>query len=368
MRLVATILAVAALGGAAGADELVIGGLARTGCKVLDVKDCTVLFRLSSGRIVSHPVGRITSATIEGEPAFNRAEKLLNAKNWAEAIKAYDRAEKRSSRVQSRPWLKKLLQYRRLKALDAAAIIDRAVEDWLSIMERNKGSAKTLNNALDLRPTSLAKRGSEGNRKAIALLEARRSRVKNQRYLRAVRQLLMDLYQKEGRDKDAAAVAAKLAAVVNDGLGPKNGPKSVRPPGRQMLGELRAAEILIKQGQAGKALAQIRANLSRYRPGELPAALVLAGRAQMSLAAEARGQESRKLLIGAGLDFMRVVAFYPASAQAAEALYQAGRVNQAIGNLRAAGMAYRRLIKGYAGSDFVEKARAALVSLEGGAG
>ncbi len=82
------------------------------------------------------------------------------------------------------------------------------------------------------------------------------------------------------------------------------------------------------------------------------------------LKAPAMGQEKQKLLLEAGLNFMRVYTFFKASEIANEALYEAAVVNVELGNKPAARAAFKMVIERSAGSAIGKKAVEGLESLD----
>lgn len=327
---------------AAQADGVRIKKLMYSDVQVVDFANGELHFRgLGNNRIVK-PIAEVTLVSIDGRPALNKAELLLADGKAADAAAAYNKATEATT-----GWLAELVQCRRLVALDRAGQIDKAAEQWLLLSGRDDGAW-----ALKLRPTNLAPKGSGQNRSAIALLVQRRKQVAHKHSdATAIDALLMDLYQRQGRTSDAAAVAARIADLT------QTAPATATRPA-QTSEQLKAMAVLASQGQPGEVLGVIKANLRNdaYTAKQLPMAILLAGRAQQLLAEAADPPSRRKLLIAAGLDFMRVATFYPGSQQAPEAMLRAGQVNAALGNRWAAGNAWRLVIKKHPASQAAAEA------------
>jgi tetratricopeptide (TPR) repeat protein len=198
---------------------------------------------------------------------------------------------------------------------------------------------------------------------AIDLLKVKLDRISDDRYSLAIKQLLLSLYRVEGRDKEAVALAQELTKTISPNVPSRQPPSEQLPPG-ELRTQLDAAGFLIEKGQADRALLQIKLNLKHYSHGDLPKALLLAGKAQVLLAQKANAYKRRQLLLQGGLNFMRVGVFFPGFGEAPEALYQAGRVNAMLGNHQAAAKTYTLVIERYAKSGFADKAQAELAAMQ----
>lgn len=97
-------------------------------------------------------------------------------------------------------------------------------------------------------------------------------------------------------------------------------------------GSLRQIEASIV-ADPEQAIKGIDAGMSRWTSSELPAALLIRGKAKMALAKKApAGEAANKLYLQAGVDFMRVAALMPYAQEATEALALAGRCCSAAGD------------------------------------
>ncbi|MDY6914009.1 MAG: tetratricopeptide repeat protein [Planctomycetota bacterium] len=339
----------------ARADSVTVGKLAYNGVKIIEVSKGTVSFRVRVGTRVTKSLSEVSAVEISKQPRFNLAEKLLLEGKAAEAVEAYDVA----AAGMPKAWMKRLVQYRRLQALEKAGQVDRAIEEWLVAVEQG-GAAQGV---LLLRPARLRPKGDKQNDRAINLLEKRLKGIGDKAVSAAIKELLLMLYKQQGYHDKGGAIAQEISA----GLASAESEKSAAPVdgSGSLTGRIRAAEFLLQQGQAAKALKVIQDNLRRYSPSDLSMALLVAGKAQMALYEKAEpGPQRRKLLLSAGLNFMRVVTFFGSLNEAAEALYQAGRVNVELGNPQAAKNAYESVIVQYPNSKAAEKAKAALEALE----
>jgi hypothetical protein len=353
----AALLAIVAVGAAAAADEIYLGKLP-VPTTIVDAKDFVITYRSGGGRIRQKALSEITMLQISGRADFNEGERLLRDGKPAEAAKAYDRAFRNA--IQD--WLRRLIRYRRLAALDAAGLIDRAAEEWLIVADELNASPASLR----ARPSTPGEKGSRRNARAIALLAEKLKSVRQKAYQQAASTLLLELYEKEGRHEEAEAL---IRAVGLDRPRPEGEPKTRPGPAVGALaGRLKAAAFLVRRAErqrdaavAGEAIRALEADRLRCNRDELETALLLMGRAQM-IAYENSPKKDRELLLQAGLNFMRVATFYPFGRNVPEAMYRAGEVNAALGNQAAALNAFRMVVQRHGDSEF---ARAAAGAIEG---
>jgi len=345
---------VLAMCGTAIADEVRVGKLVYHDVAVLGGTDGQVVFRGPMGNRIALPSADVTLIVVDGRPAFGKAEKLASQGKDAAAVESYADALPGATGPMAR-----LVRYRLLAALDRQGAIARATKLWLELLAESPDSTGTI----ELRPGRLAPTGAKRNAEAISLLEAARVRAGNDSQRGAIDGLLLKLYRIEGR-RGTVGVATRMArrsemARRSDG--------QIQPdrPAAAAVGvadRLNALAVLLGHGDAKAVAAELAAGLraGRYRGDIRGRALLLSARAQRKLASLAEGPEKRRLLIGAGLDFMRVATFFPSAPEAPGALFAAGRVNADLGNIPAAMNAYRAVIKTYPASGASKDAAVAI--------
>ena len=360
MRNTTAILAVLLLAcGALQADDVTVGRLPYSGATILDVREGSITFRVSSGaRPITKALAEVPHMKLSQVDAkdFNTAEDLMKKGKSAEAVTSYDKARKRYRQG----WPARLIRYRRLAALGKAGLVDQAVEEWLAAVDEDKVGEATLK----LYPQTFAEKGSPRNAKALQLLEAKLKKITDKQYVTVARELQMRLYSHEGMAEEAAAAAKTIAGKT----GPpetSGGPTKPRPMGNTDS-LMSAVEVLLQQGSGDKAFEIIDDNIDRFDTGTLPWAMLLRGKARMLMATGAGDKD--KLLRQAGLDFMRIVTHYPDSRDAGEALYLAGEVNASLPkpNYAAARAAWQQVLSSYGGTGALAgRAQKALDQLRG---
>ena len=363
MRQTATIVCIlAAACGAAIADELTIRNIPYPGVQVVGVAECHIIYELR-GNTLRRALEDVSLIKLGGQTSFNDAEQKSKDGKAAEAVALYDKAAEKFS---ARDWQLRLIRLRRLPALNAAGMTDRAVEDWLAVVDDNGVSRATT----ALRPDRLGKRGSRANARAIRLLEQRLPDAKPKAFQQLVEQLLVKLYTAEGMRKKID----ELKGASGRGPGPVR-PVTSRPGGvgttvsvapSRLSKPLREAVALIEAGKYEAAAEAIRARLRDCGEVELPKALLLRGQALLLSYEKRTSKAPRATLLAAGLSLMRVAACTdPSNPEVPQALFLAAAVCQHLGNDVAAANAYRLLIERHRNSEWARKAEAALQAAPG---
>lgn len=346
-QVVAILMALTAAASAAKADSVTVGGITYGEVRIVAVEDSLITFWPPRGAKVVRSLPEVTMVRVTDLPQLGEAEKLMKAGKAAEAVAVYSKAEK-SEMPLGKSWLKFLLAHRKLVAAKKARMIFEATTAWLMIMDADEAS-KT---AIKLSPGAGTTKSPENDR-AIQLLKAKEDSI-NQAYASAANRLQIKLLNLEGRTDEARRLAGKLAVRSTGTEGVKS--------------KLAAVASYVKAGEADKAIKLLQPLIAQCDQLELPTAMLLLGKAQLILAGKAAGKEKHKLLCEAGLNFVRVAAFFgSAREEASEALYCAGLVNQSLAkpNISAARAAYKEVIKRYKTTPAAAKAAKALASLKG---
>ncbi len=360
--------AVVAAAAPACADSIKLtNGLTYEPITILGVADGAVRFQMSSGAIISKSIGELAVVSISDDKNFTLGETFLHQGKYAEAEKAYSAVERKASEK----WKKTLIDYRLLVVSVSAGQIDKATVRWLKIVddacrESPNRTADASAGVLAMRPRKLAPPRSKANDRAITLLKGKIGETKSEAYARAIRQLLVDLYERQGLLAQARAEAMKLAGkAATPETKPSNG-KTMPPPDGSANVQLRLAVLSLKQGRYERVIRQLQPRMKKFTAEDLPAAMLLLGRAKLGLSKQKQDKSAaEKMLLEAGLDLMRVVVFFGSSDEAPQALLSAGRVNERLGNADAAKSAYSAVAKRFAQSPAAKEARKALERMKG---
>lgn len=321
--------------------------------KITNFADGKVAYTTSNGQNLVKPLGDIRRVSIKSVESLDEAEKMrIKGDAWADAVKLYDTAHAKAQRK----WQQTLIAARRLGALNGGGMVDRAVKEWLVLVDENPGAAW----ALAARPTIMARQGAAANKAAMTTLERKRTSGKRApAYDAAIVDVLMKLYNHEG-------LTAKAAALADGSTPPSNG-NGGNGGHVPAAGAFSRIEAWLNDDKPGKAVDAIEKSLLSYTREQLPRALLLRGRARVLQAAGKTGQEKDRLLLQGGLDFMRVYSAFRTSREASEALFRAGRVHTMLSkrNIKAARAAYKQVISEFGKSKAAGDARQALGALGG---
>jgi hypothetical protein len=333
---VVTWAAVLVMVAAAGGDVVEVKRIPYEGVTVTGIDANGQLTFRKDNNVIAKEMKDVTRIRIDGLDAFNTAESRLGEGKAAEAVASYDEAQKQAN---LKPGLQQVILLRRLQVLKQLKASDRAVEDWLRLVDELKVSPS----ALALRPEKeeMGAKGSAANRRAISVLEAKLGEVKDKKeFVAGIQNALIRLYEVEGNAEKAAQMARELAGTP--GASGRNGDTVAAPAAGSLAERAEAIRGLIDKKQATvQDLQGVLKNYAdtrdRYNARDLSTAMLLAGRAQLALYDMAPADRNDpKLLQEAGLNLMRVFAHYADAKEAPEALFYAGKVNLALGNRAAA--------------------------------
>ncbi len=349
ISLLLTLAAVLTVAAQTCADSIKLtSGIMYDPVKIMGASDGMIRF-LWGKSTLSKPVSKVAFINITDDGNFTKGENLLGQGKYAEAEKAYSSAQRTATK-----WKKTLIDYRLLAVSNAAGDIDKSTARWLKIVDDANASA----GALSLRPKKLAPPKSKANDRAITLLNGKIKETKSDAYVKAIRELLVDLYERQGQLAKARAEAMKLAGKTPTSK-PSNGTKTL-PVGSANV-QLRLASLSMKDGQFDEVIELLQPRMKQFAAPELPTAMLLLGKARLEKAkAEPKKPASRKLLIEAGLDLMRVAVFFTSSSEAPHSLFLAGEVNERLGNARGAKAAYSAVVRRYAKSPAAKDAKKAM--------
>lgn len=301
---------------------------------VLMVERGVVSFDLN-GRIIEKPLSEVESIRLTSSPAFIAAEDAWSRGEWARAAEAFEALAEPNDLTP----VAVLSRWRAISAWSRAGRIDRALRVWAVLARDGLGIE-----ILRLRPDLSASSDAEAIGRAIVFAQAAaedaRARGDN-----ALAEALLEILPSSHR---SPASGRALASAPSPRLDPAASEGQPNP--------LAQAESLLAGGRPAEALGAIEQAAPLLGEQRRPLALLISGRARMALASTDQARR-RGLLLDAGLEFMRVFAYWPASEQAPEALYRAALINEALGNLPAAAAAMNEVADRWPDSAWAERAR-----------
>jgi len=344
-------------GSVALGDSLTVNNIPYSNVRITDVAGLKVSY-VMSGSIRQKSLTDVSFVVVSSNRDFNKAEDAFKKGKAAEAVAAYNDAEKNAG---TNRWIKRLINYRRMQAAAAAKMPGQAIVDWLAIVDETGASRS----AIALGPNAVAAKGSSENAKAIAMLEKRIGGKEDPIFRAKVRDLLLNLYQTEGLKDKALMLSGSAPVSETPGTSarlaaPGTGASGMNVSVGQSARQLQEAASQFKLGNYDAAVADIEAKLNRFSSADLPGALLLHGKA-LQMSYKKAGSKDIAKLKRAGLSFMRAAAcFDPTTPEAPEALYYGAMVSRELGNGVAAANALRLLVNRYQGGKWAERAQQVL--------
>jgi TolA-binding protein len=395
-QIVIILVCVALIAPVVFADKIVCTKRLSYSGKLDDCKDYTVAIKLSSRKTIRKNLTEIAQIVSTSNDALTKAEEAVKKKQFDEALTLYDQALKNART----PWMGRLIEIRRFQALGKTGKINGAIAEWIKRCDESPA-------AVGFAPTGFAPKASKANDQAVTTLENKikvleKDLAKNKVYIMGLLNLKMKIQEANGNPDAVILTAEQLDAVTSDQprptvisstKAPEKTPSESPAPEPSVNPEKKSAsevaivtdepasapkaadgwknldvlENLLKTGKADTVIERIQTGLKKYDNKQLPEAMLLLGKAQMQKF-EADDGTDKKLLVAAGLNFMRVYVGFDKAPQASEGLYLAGVVNGMIGDKNSGKLAMRQLISEYAQADpeneFVVKAREKLTELD----
>ena len=329
----------------ARSDELVLGSVAFGKVEQIVTVDgrrgtITLVYQ---GRQMTQSLAGFQSLEMAAYPQLGQAFAAARGGDFATAARLF-RYVQRHGREE---WLTTLLDGQLVGVLDRGGQFTDAVEAYIRWVNSGWIEPKVSP------PTSMPDAASPELGAAAKTLEAAAVASTDEAARFRLRSLLLRVYQKRNdpRLADLAGELARQAAAQTQPAGPDDTGLSVRDqcflaPIRQAVVNKEFALGLSRAGAAGP-------DVSRDALGTL---FMLAGECYQGC-----GDRER-----AGLCYMRVVVHFPADRQAAEALWRAGQIHEALGRPDVAARLYDTLVQRYPSSPQAGPARAAMAGLAKG--
>ncbi len=321
--------AVAALPLSATADTIHVGsGLKFEDVQVLGIEGNEIRFINRTGRQTARELSQVTRLEITDEPAFNEAEAAYAAGDWEKATTGYDRTIRRTNK----PWLKQWASLRLFETADKAGNFPAATTAYIELLRTNFQAAAGKQPTLpDANSTFLETAAQEVERALERNLEDRQRAE--------LLKFLLDIHQKRGDTTRALSAAQRLGALTGDAATPEN---------RRLVANLKLglARIALEQKQYQKAIDEINGSREAFtEPQQQADALFVVAAAQHKLAGD-----NRDKLQDAAIAYMRVVAHFPDSPLAGDALVQTAAIMEALGEQKKALALYQQAAAEYPAS------------------
>lgn len=319
---------------------------------VRSVKDGEIYYTpKSSNREAHKPIGEVIRLELTGEAQFNAAEKAFaearDNKDEAAAKQKYaDAVTGYASTLGStnKPWLREFIAARMQVAGPRSGRFDAALAGWKAIAEKDPAAAmkaKPSTEGIDPKSQYLANAAKDLQSAAAAAQGKPEVR-------RAYLDLLMDVQTAMG-DTEGAIKTAEAKVQLS------GSPAEM-------------AELLLRQAEndvANKRFDAAAERLGRAELSALPdnnrgdATFLLAECRAAKLQPTAPADQWKDVAI----DYMRVVAGYPASGSAAAALLKVAQIHETLKDPDTALKVYQQVAKDYAGAPAAQTAKQSIERL-----
>ncbi len=331
-----SIFALAALSGlvaVADADTIYTGITPLTDVQILGTQNGSLRFINRAGAEVSRSFDGIKRLEVSNEPAFNSAEEAFEAGNFDKATEGYIK----TIRSTNKPWLKEWSGLRLQEAAEKSGDFPAAVTAWVELIQSNPAAAAGRQPKLPEGTSTFL------NTAAADIERVLQGRLDDKQKAELLK-LLLDIYQRKGDNAKALSTAERLAAVAGDSGDPAN---------QRLLADLKIslAKIALDKKDYAKVKQEIAsASASIAQPQQQATALYLLAEADRNLA----GDDQQKLQ-DAAVAYMRVVAHFPKSDVAGDALMHAAEIVEKLGDSKKALALYQQIATEYPATNAKEQ-------------
>lgn len=346
-----TALALAISGSAAVADVAATAGQRPdVGCKLLEISDCTLRYRLYTATVETHPLNEIAYLQITDWDTFNRAEKHFREERWESAVRGYERALKELDEIGEEYLVpdknetgahldrRLLVQCRLLTAADRLGRFDQAVAAYVEVVEQMPECFDALQPTHIPGPdSSFIRPARETIDRALQRHQQDRLGVMLAKWANTWRGKHQDPAtperspQTQPSDSQAQLVKDSRSAQANVSLPPL----------------LRKIVVLIAEEKFDTALDKIDQALPQADTQTLAELYYWQGRAILGTIDHGSLPDVERRRTRAGLAFMRVAIVYPQHERAAECLFRAAEICRNRQQVEPARRLYSELCQGY---------------------
>ncbi|MCP4590471.1 MAG: hypothetical protein GY842_06995 [bacterium] len=308
LRLVAVCVALVAGGvGSSRADELVtMTGERLEKIKITGYAEGTISFRQPAGEFAELSILDLRTVLVNSLDVkdINEAELYMVQGEPTQAVLRYERALRATDGF----W-KELVHVRLLRAYDQAVYPDKAVIQWLRVMQHDARVAAQLI------PQSIPRTRTPAVGKALSALERCLGKESAEPRRQLTKLLRFAIYSRIGADF-ADEVVREVAVPPLVGAIATESAYAIKLAGLRRL---------LEMGEVDAVLTAADAAIQACPQASLPGLLLLKGEAQYATAVEEADY------VRAGWSFMRVPIHFPDDGSAGRCLWWAARVHERIG-------------------------------------
>lgn len=310
---------------AAAQDSVKIGGFWIDNVALQGVVEGQLVYLASGGGEVAQPLEKVEGVKLGKYPAMALAQAAIEAGNDAEAVKQLTTV--RGSAKE--PWLQRYSGKMLMEAADRSGKADQAIDAFIALATLPNLDEFYLANP----PTASVAAADDKTKVTIKQkLAAAASKLPKQGPMGEAVTQLTALVANAGIEAAPSAPGETAAPPVGEAPA-GTAPSPSATASATILPDFIEDDAITKLLRAGKFEEAVDlANKALMSAGDLSMKLYQHGKAKLGQADAATDDETaQKLYKDAGISFMRVVIYFPASRYRGAALVEAGYVHQKIG-------------------------------------
>lgn len=293
--------------------------------QIIGIRDGELVYINPTGRETTKTLDDVRRLEIDSEPQFSQAEAAYDAADWDKATAGYERTIKTSNK----PWLKQYAGLKLFETANKSGNFPAAVTAYLELVQSNPVVAAGKEPKLpDAGSTFLDTAAADVERVLGGRLEdAQRAPLLT---------FLLNIYQKKNDTAKVIATAERLSKITGDSASGEN---------QALLASLKLslARVALDKKEYAKARQEMAsARASFTQPANQSAALFLLAELD-----HAEAQDNTEKLQDAAIAYMRVVAHFPESEQAGQALVNTARIMEKLGEPKKALSLYQQAVAEY---------------------
>jgi tetratricopeptide (TPR) repeat protein len=330
---------------AARADSINYGGLVVNNISIDKFDGKQIYYRTESGNVDQRVVSDRVKINVNDEPNLDLAEDAFGAANWSDAVDGYMKA----IRSTNKPWVRDYASVRLQTAAAKSHRFDAAVAAWVQEVNHDPKWAAAHT------PTLPADSNSTYLRTAVTQLETAAAGAKDDvDKVATIRTFQLQIAKAMHDDQLISDLASELTALLSQHQTTALNSDDVHAVVMAQLGLVHVSLDKKDFATAQKKLLQLKGSV--VEPADQADWLWCDAQAK---AGPIGNDKDAAALKDAELAYMRLVAHFPNSAQAPQALYNTAELMERGGDIKTALDVCQQIAQDYPGQPVAQQAAAA---------
>jgi hypothetical protein len=319
---------------AARADEINAGGITFKNIQIQKVEGDKLIYKIQSGQISEKQITDKMKVSVTDEPNLTMAEDALVAGKWSDAVDGYQKA----LRSGAKPWVKDYAARRLLVAGEKSERFDAVVSAYLHVLETDPKHAQ------EVKLTFPADPNNAYLKTAASQVDSAIASEKDQTKSISLRVFRMNIAKAMKDDETALKLGTDLQKLGGTPGGPALDETA-------MLGIIDGKLNVIASLIEKKDFKAATANLEQLKPTVTDPKqeaewLWFNAEAQAGAAGDTKSPEALKAV---ALEYMRLVANFPNSPRAPQALLKTAALLEKLQDTKGATAVYTQVARDYKG-------------------